>query len=223
MRQTSLVSMGRLLLPTLFLFSIPALAGPPLICHPFEIDGAKSLPWAGGRDFNSPDPSYDVRHLTQDTLNLLGPNTPVIVRMETIRRAVLYGAKDQRAAYELLSRLTGEALSSEVSGKPDPLALFDAGYLIESLKQVTWLYKKNLAEGLDGVSMVLKAAGSGMDAPTMEFAASLMGESKWPNEHYRRALAGTQEGSLLARNLVTHSDGQGQSIAALRAKYGKTE
>lgn len=173
MRQTSLVSMGRLLLPTLFLFSIPALAGPPLICHPFEIDGAKSLPWAGGRDFNSPDPSYDVRHLTQDTLNLLGPNTPVIVRMETIRRAVLYGTKDQRVAYELLSRLTGEALSSEVSGKPDPLALFDAGYLIESLKQVTWLYKKNLAEGLDGAPMVLKAAGSGVDAPTMEFAAFL--------------------------------------------------
>lgn len=50
-----------------------------------------------------------------------------------------------------------------------------------------------------------------------------MGKSKWPNEHYRRALAGAQEGSLLARNLVTHSDGQGQSIAALRAKYGKTE
>ena len=26
----------------------PALAGPPLLCHPYDIAGAASLPWNGG-------------------------------------------------------------------------------------------------------------------------------------------------------------------------------
>jgi len=181
------------------LFANLAMAGPPLICHPFQIDGAKSLPWAAGTDFNSPDPNYDVSKLPHDTLELLAPGTPVIVRMETLRRAALYGVKDQRAEYELLARLTMRALN----GKPDPLALFDAGYLIESLKQMTWTYKRNLAEGLDGAALVERAIRSGVDTAAMEFAASLMGEHvSWPNEHYRRAVASATEGSLVARNLA---------------------
>ena len=45
---------------TVALLTLPALAGPPLICHPVEIHGAKSLPWNAsaqgwvGRFFNSP-------------------------------------------------------------------------------------------------------------------------------------------------------------------------
>jgi hypothetical protein len=195
-----------------------------MICHPFDIGTAKSLPWDGGKDFNSPDPHYDVSRLPQDTLHLLGSDTPVIVRMETLRRAALYGAKDQRAEYELLARLTTRALSAEASGKPDALALFDAGYLIESLKQLTWLYKRDLTDGLDGAALVEKAIRSGSDPAAMEFAASLMGGYvNWPNEHYRRALAKATEGSLAARNLVSHSGNLGRSLAELRAKYSASE
>jgi hypothetical protein len=212
--------MRQMLSVAVLLLAGRAFAGPPLICHPFDIGGAKSLPWAGGRDFNSPDPRYDVSRLVQDTLNLLTPETPVIVRMETLRRAGLYGVKDQRAEYELLARLTGRALSAEAAGKPDALALFDAGYLIETLKQLNWLYKRDLTEGLDGAALVQKAIRNGGDPAAMEFAAALMGGYvSWPNEHYRRALAEASEGSLVARNLVAHSANLGYSLTELRAKY----
>ena len=42
------------------------LAGPPLICHPFEIGNAKSLPWSGS-DWNlSGNERYDTKALAQD-------------------------------------------------------------------------------------------------------------------------------------------------------------
>jgi len=223
MRRKLTIFLGCALLPALLTLSKPAFAGPPLLCHPFEIGGAKSLPWAGGRNFNSPDQAYDAGRLAQDTLSLLRSDTPVIVHMETLRRAALYGIKDQRAEYELLARLTARALSTETGGKPDPVALFDAGYLIETLKQAAWLYKRNLAEGLDGAALVLKAVASGVDTPSMEFAASLMHDGKWPNEHFRRAVTVATEGSLVARNLVLYSGEKGQSIAGLRTKYARKQ
>ena len=187
-------------LSVLFLLGASAaVAGPPMICHPFQIDGAKSLPWAGGADYNAPDPKYDVSKLPQDTLNLLTANLPVIVRMETLRRAALYGVKDQRAEYELLARLTMRALDE----KADALALFDAGYLIETLKQLNWMYNRDLTGGMDGARLVEQAIEQGGDRAAMEFAASLMGERvKWPNEHFRRATASAPAGSLVARNLA---------------------
>jgi hypothetical protein len=105
--------------------------------------------------------------------------------METLRRAALYGAKDHRAEYELLARLTTRALA-----KPDALALFDAGYLIETLKQLAWLYQRDLTEGMDGKQWVENAIQSAKDPAAMEFAASLMGgHVKTPNDRSRRAQA----------------------------------
>ena len=57
-----------------------ALAGPPLVCHPFDISGTQSLPWGDGWD--RPDPNYDRAHLPADTLAILTPQAPVLVRME---------------------------------------------------------------------------------------------------------------------------------------------
>lgn len=220
MRRNVSIILGNTFLAGLVAFSSQALAGPPLICHPFEIEGAKSLPWAGGTGFNTPDPAYDTGRLAEDTLKLLRSETPVIVRMETLRRAALYGVKDQRAEFELLARLTARAAGAEAGGKQDTAALFDAGYLIETLKQAAWLYKRNLAEGLDGTALVLGAASHGMDAASVEFAASLMEHGPWPNSHFRRAVAGAEEGSLLARNLVHYSE-KGRTFAELRAQYAR--
>ena len=64
-------------------------AGTPLICHPYTIGAAKSLPGSDG-DWKGVNPSYDRTHLVRDTLALLTPETPVIVRMETLRRAAIY-------------------------------------------------------------------------------------------------------------------------------------
>ena len=216
--------------------SSAAWAGPPLICQPFEIGAAKSLPWGGGRDWNSPDAAYNVKQLVPDTLALLVGETPVLVRMETLRRAAIYGAKDQRAAFELLSRLMARAVDAGAAANSS-LALFDAGYFVETLKQASWIYKwdmlspdqkprwsiqRNPVEGLDGYSWVRRALErGGADVPSMELAASLMLETKWPNEHFRKAVAGAPEGSLAARHILLHFGDKAKTIAEVRAKLDR--
>src|SRR5690606_27188202 len=83
-----------------------ALAGPPLICHPFDIGTARSLP-IGPADggWSSIDRSYDRSRLVTDTLALLTPATPTLVRMETLRRATMYVTDDAAAARALLQAL----------------------------------------------------------------------------------------------------------------------
>src|SRR5262245_38940039 len=78
----------------------PIFAGPPLVCHPIDIGTAESLPFA-----NPPsdvDHNYDTRNLVTDTLKRLSPDTPVLVRMETIRRAVMYVQRNSVLAGDLL-------------------------------------------------------------------------------------------------------------------------
>ena len=63
-----------------------ALAGPPLVCHPFNIGTAQSLAWsAQGNNWRGDVAGYDVARLADETVALLTPTTPVIVRMETLR------------------------------------------------------------------------------------------------------------------------------------------
>src|SRR6202048_1030313 len=71
------------------LIAAPAVAGPPLICHAVDIGAAESLSWTSSGWNLSGQENYDVSHLVPDTLALLGPSTPVLVRMETLRRATL--------------------------------------------------------------------------------------------------------------------------------------
>src|SRR5438105_4489844 len=95
-----------------------AQAGPPLICHPYNIGEAKSLPWGqDGANWDNPDPHFNVQQLNADTLKLLNDSTPVLVRMETLRRATIYGEKDHRAAADLLA-----SLRNRTTGKPNALA-----------------------------------------------------------------------------------------------------
>ncbi|MFB3923408.1 MAG: hypothetical protein ACE145_16935 [Terriglobia bacterium] len=209
-----------------------AQAGPPLICHPFDIGGAKSLPWAGGdresgRDWRGVDPNYEVGRLVADTLALLTPETPVIVRMETLRRAAVYGAwalrdrkvdysvKDEKVARELLARLLAKAKDAEAKGKPDALAWFDAGYLAESYKQA------GLTIDVNGYELVGKAIALRAQDPEIEFAAAIITEggrpSKEHREHFQKAISGAKDGSLLAKNLVLHFGNRGTTIAELKA------
>ena len=93
------------LIATVLCFAAVAEAGPPLICHSIEIGNAKSLPWISHSWHLSGGENYDTKNLVRDALEILGPNTPVLVRMETLRRATLYARKDPAAAKELLARL----------------------------------------------------------------------------------------------------------------------
>src|SRR5438132_11009678 len=138
-----------------------AQAGPPLICHTIEIGQAKSLPWISHNWNLSGGETYDTKNLVRDTMEILMPDTPVLIRMETLRRATLYVRKDPVAAKELLARLHARATSAESSGHPDALAWFDVGYLAETYKQ--WIGQKwmrfsadeqNPAAGVDGYAMV---------------------------------------------------------------------
>lgn len=212
-----------------------ALAGPPLICHPFEIGDAKSLPWAGSqwRDVKR---DYDLNRLVADTLALLAPETSVLIRMETLRRATVYAVwakfdhevgitvKDNKLADELMNKLMERVRESVRTGHPSAMAMFDAGYLAASYKQAGY-QSANAASNLDGYHMTRK--GSGLNAagnPEMEFALAKLSqhpEQPTHREHLRRAIAGAQEGSLLARNIVTHFGKPGQKLSALRAQVAK--
>jgi len=193
-------------------------AGPPLICHAFDAGSAKLLPWSAGQGWNTPDTSYDVHKLTADTLKLLSPETPVLARMETLRRATIYAAQDKQVAEELLTALVERTKPD--GGSSDALAWFDAGYLIESYRQASHIYKWDMLssaerakwalrsepKGPDGYTFVTKAIAMTGNNPEMEFAASLMKEGPAGAEHRRRALASAQPGSLLARNLGRNAE-----------------
>jgi hypothetical protein len=205
------------LVAALLCTAIVTQAGPPLICHAIEIGDAKSLPWISHSWNLSGGETYDTKNLVRDTLEILAPETPVLVRMETLRRATLYARKDPVAAKELLARLHGRATSAESSGHPDALAWFDVGYLAETYKQ--WIGQNmphltdgmrmdpNPAAGVDGYAMVKKAIalrGKGDDAQ-MEFAAALItlsGPAEEHRQHAQKAVAGAKSDPLLTRNLA---------------------
>jgi hypothetical protein len=209
-----------------------AQAGPPLICHTIEIGQAKSLPWISHSWNLSGGENYDVKNLVRDTLEILGSDTAVLVRMETLRRATLYARKDPLVAKELLARLHSRATGAESSGHPDALAWFDAGYLAETYKQ--WIGKNmphmtdgmrmdaNPAANVDGYTMVKKAIAIRGSDPQMEFAAALItlsGPQDAHQEHSQKAIAGAKSDSLLAQNLATHFLGQqNQTVSEMLAK-----
>jgi hypothetical protein len=198
MRKTLIFTFGLATLATMFV----AQAGPPLICHPYNIGDAKSLPWGTGSNWNAPDQAYNVRNLVSDTLAILDQGAPVLVRMETLRRAVLYGVNDHAAARSLLAQLEGRE-----AAKPSANAYFDYGYFLASLNQIQWLYKEDLSAGVDGYQFVQKALALAPDSPEMHFAAAIMAASPpRPAErdaHLAKARAAKSD-ALLAQNLATH-------------------
>jgi len=180
-------------------------AGPPLICHPIEIGQAKSLPWVDWNRKASGD--YDLKNLTRDTLAILDSSTPVLVRMETLRRATIYARQDPQVAKELLTRLQGRAANSDAAGHPDALAWFDVGYLIETYKQWIGKGEPNPATGLGGYGLIEKAISLRGQDPEMEFAGALVtlkGPENDHQDHVHKAMAGAKNDPVLARNLASN-------------------
>jgi hypothetical protein len=209
-------STGFALLAVLAL-AAPAMAGPPLLCHPFDIGTARSLPWDGTRAFWQGRADYRLAGLVADTETLLTPSTPVIVRMETLRRAALYASADGEIAARLYARL-GERLQSsqKPGGRPDDLALFDFAYLTETYRQISELDRgvsefrgrgtalRKAIGSADGYALIKKTLGQPTTDPAMEFAAALMTGRRDEGAyraHAERARAGAGKDALLARNL----------------------
>jgi hypothetical protein len=195
----------------ILVIAAPVLAGPPLICHTINIGSAQSLAWTTSADSLTGRSDFDVAKLVPDTLALLTPSTPVIVRMETLRRATIYAQSDTRVAKHLLLSLKARTEENE----NDALAQFDFGYLVECYKQMQWARSNgmtvwgsgsgnNPAAGVDGYASVKKAIQMRGQDPEMEFAAALItvtNSQKDHAEHARKAAAGAKEDALLARNI----------------------
>jgi len=199
---------------TTFALARDAAAGPPLVCHPFISGSSPLLPWGDAKDWLATAPGYDVGRLTEDTLRLLTPDAPVLARMENMRRAVIYAAHDRRAAADLLAAVLTRALTVAADGRADRMAWFDAGYLIETVRQAHHAFEWNMLSPAEraawtlgrppdvgGYLFVRRAMSIGSPSAEMEFAASLMTEGATSRAHRVRATGAAPEGSLLARNL----------------------
>lgn len=213
-----------LLLVVTLLVATSALAGPPLICDPFNIGSARSLPWQGP-NWSQIDRNYDVKGLVSDTLALLTPDAPVLVRMETLRRATVYARNDAALAGQLLARLQARVAVKSKNTPEYALALFDSGYLTETYRQAYWI-SANAKEEFwkfqqpdprqDGYSLVARAIELRRNDPAMEFAAAVITldtHKAAHREHLQRAMAGSPTGSLLDQNLTSHF---GDEIRELR-------
>lgn len=242
LKETSSFRFFATLAVAMLVFANVAQAGPPLICHAFEIGQAKSLPLAGHGWNLSGSENYDTKNLAADTLEILKPDTPVLVRMETLRRATLYARQDPLAAKALLAKLHARVTAAESAGHPDALAWFDAGYLVETYKQ--WIGRDlphmtdgmrldaNPAAGVDGYAWVKKAIalrGAALhgDDAQMEFAAALItlpGPREEHAQHAQKAIAGAKADALLAQNLATHFIGpKDVTVSEMLAKNSTTK
>lgn len=195
--------------------ALPALAGPPLLCHPFDIGGATSLPWDNATGLSTGRADYPVSRVIADTEALLTPATPVIVRMETLRRAAIYASQDREVASALLSRLVARTRASARPSTPDPLAYLDAAYVAEAFRQIGMLGRSAgfaarapiaaaVAAGTDGLALMDQGLAARPGDAALEFAAALMSADKSRaayDAHARNARTLTSSDPLLARNL----------------------
>jgi hypothetical protein len=193
-----------------------AMAGPPLLCHPFDIGTAKSLTWDNSHGWQGRVGATSMKTLVADTEALLTPDTPVIVRMETIRRAALYASTDTQVATDLLARLRERASNA----KKGALETFDAGYLIETFRSIGNLrgWERDdrakiqmtallaLVDKADGEAMIQQSLAARNGDPAIEFAAALIAGS-YParradyHKHAQKARAGAAQDALLTKNL----------------------
>ena len=193
----------------------PAFAGPPLLCHPFDIGGAASLPWDGSSSWFQGQSGYDVSRVVADTDALLTPGTPIVVRMETLRRAVIYASEDAKTAAALLNHVMDRVRKADAAGKPDAMAYLDAAYVNEAMREITWLGKspewsaraaalRPLVKEDAGYALVQKTVELRPDDACVHFAAALISSDNHRAAyatHAAKARAGASGDPLLARNI----------------------
>jgi hypothetical protein len=235
---------GALFLAASLTLAANARLGPPIICQQIDIGQAQSLAWGSGAFAFKPG-AYDHTTLVHKISEVLKGQHDPLVRMETLRRAAVYIARDvpepQRRglAWELLGESACRALHSEAAGKPEAEAWFDAAFWIASFDQagVDLGAKVGSAEGVTGYGYMRKALAlihesdkNGSTASAMEFAAALMthpamrhseegpdAQSQY-DAHLRLAAAGAAKGSLLEQNLAAHLMRFGRTLDQVRAQ-----
>ena len=145
---------------SLFLLLVgSAQAGPPCICHQFDIGDARSLPWGESEMGESRD--YDLSKLVPDTLRILDESDSALVHAETLRRAAIYCDRNFKLEARLMLALMERVIDSDRRVKPIPLASFDAGYFGACLDElgseidvdaVGWM-EQDIGRGDPGVAL----------------------------------------------------------------------
>ena len=168
-------------------------AGPPAVCWPVEVGDAKVLPEGDRALAGDPD------RVVEETLKLLDGSSPVLARMETLRRAALY-LSDSGAGRNALSRaLALRVLDAEADGKPAALAWFDAGYATGCFEQLRGDRSPR------GYRWVRHANELAKGDARMEYACCLLTLMDGPKlfaAHLAKAEAGAAADPLLAANLA---------------------
>jgi len=191
----------------------PALAGPPFLCHVFDIGSTASLPWVNG-DWLGTRSDYDITRVVADTQALLTTDTPTLARMETLRRAVLYASRDRALAERLVAALAARVDAADKGRRTDAQALFDLGYALEAINEVEELahYASDFADrgralaGMtrpgDGQALMLKSASLRSDDAGIAFALALISKTEDRQPHLQKARAGARQDRLLASNMA---------------------
>jgi hypothetical protein len=192
--------------------AMPALAGPPFTCHVFEIGSANSLPWGATNNWLGMRDDYDFHRVVADTEALLTPSTPTLVRMETLRRASLYASRDRAVAERLIAAMMSRVHAADHVGQP--IALFDAGYVIEALSEIEQFgnHMKQLAgservlagltRSFEARPLLEKSAALLPGDASIEFALGLLSRTPESEAHFSKARAGARADALLASNLA---------------------
>ena len=193
----------------------PVLAGPPLLCRPYDTGNARSLPWNGSGGWQGELPGYKLENLITDTEALLTPATPVIARMETLRRASLYASRDRAIASQLLTRLVSRANAADAKGAPDALALLDAAYVAGAFYEISTMAREGefrdraaaVRDALgktDAYALITRSIAARPDDAAIQFAAALIASDQnraaYP-QHAEKARKGVAKDALLARNI----------------------
>ena len=156
------------------LLARPACAGPPLLCFPFDIGSASSLPMGHG-NWHATDPSYDVSRLGLDTLALLTQRRRASSAWRRFAARQFRGGAPRSGGCALFDELAHERQRRHPQRpRSSP---YDFGYLVESFKEAKFLFKEPLPaiDRIDGYQLVLKAHALQRDA-AMQQAARLIVE-----------------------------------------------
>lgn len=192
----------------------------PLVTWPIIIDNAPSLPWGNTDVWDGIDPDYSTAALAEDTVTLLTDQPSALVRMETLRRALVYGRKEPAACYRLLAALENRMDAAERAGNIDPVACFDYGYYVEAFKEAKWL-DRTLVDDVNSfdyaVNLGIRIYGNDLE---MLYGAGLMclePPGVYPYVRYHKTvIREADENSLVARNFVNQFSWRGSTWKELQ-------
>lgn len=190
--------------------------GPPLVCFPYEIGDAKSLPWNATRDepFTT-DPKYDESKLIDDTLQILDGSPEILVHMETLRRAAIYAARfdakptkgrEGSLATRLTTTVLDRALKQIAADAKNPIYWIDAGYALGATQHMS----QSLGRFVSWVEYFEKAVSLAKSDATVLFAASTAyldspKSDRWA-QYFEESYFLAPSDSLLKKNLVLYGE-----------------